>query len=142
MVGFNPQEGTDMKWHSFPESAYMVAFGHVTNMSNGLAHLLFDAATFVDVEEFVFANCPLEWEILEIEKTFAYAKMHGGDNGERIDFSLGLGLKDIQTFHVDLLDIAQKDDEGELHVQDASWTSILGSALRRQVERNSFSKRT
>lgn len=116
---------------SFPEALYMVNFGH-EDINGGLAHLAVDARKFTDVEDFIFTYKPAGWEILDIEKTYAYAKMYAGDNGERIDFTI-VNLNHMITHEVDTLDV---------DTETSSWEEIIASACRRSLDSLMFSKRT
>lgn len=128
---------------SFPEVLYMVSLGPAASLA-GPVQIAVDAHSFVDVEDFFFSNLLYrsDWEILDIEKTFAYAKMYAGDNGERIDFTIDYDGKRIDTHNIDTLDIAKADDEGVKSIADFDWSEIIASVARRQASKNDYSKKS
>jgi len=80
---------TGWKWHSFPESIYLIFYSASDYRPDGIEYLAVDAHTFMEVEDFALANIPDGWQVDGIRKEYYdYAKMTGGENGELIDIKL------------------------------------------------------
>lgn len=124
------------KWLSFPEALYMVSYAPVDFREGGVVQLAVDATRFIDVEDFFKGNCPGSMELLDIEKTYAYAKMYAGDNGERMDFQLGFDLKNITTYNVEETNEFLSSPRDE-----ASWSEIIHASIKYQQDKHDFSKK-
>lgn len=119
-------DAPDRKWHQFPEAVFVVNYalrGLPKPDEATTEHLLVDAPTFGDVEDFALGTVPDDWEVTEVEKTYVYAKMYGGDDGKHVDVQIDRNGQPTFLF-------ANRDDE----VPHTHKTLGRRDALKRRIQ--------